>query len=254
MNAGHGIIQMGHMGSPSVKGSLGFLIICVSVSHRDGAQGFGPLNELHRARKLRSHIHNADEATAPFLQGLERLKIGITQVSAVLCSFFLLREKGALHLNPHQPGQACRRFLLQPLCRGERLGQHIIRKGHGSGGKRGNATAAQVGSHGLEALVIPIGKVPAGVAMVVYIHQARNYVGPLQVHCVCRNGFRQNLSKSAVFHRKSTCLKAKILGINLSIFIIHHIAPLMKKGALQEINSVPFPIFQAAHTSFVSYF
>lgn len=90
--------------------------------------------------------------------------------------------------------------------------------------------------------------------MVVYIHQARNYVGPLQVHCVCRNGFRQNLSKSAVFHRKSTCLKAKILGINLSIFIIHHIAPLMKKGALQEINSVPFPIFQAAHTSFVSYF
>ena len=105
VDAGHGVVQVGQVGHTGVNGGFGMVIVRIGVGDGHGAKFLGLGNELRRAGQLGSHVHDAHQAAAAFIQRFEAFKIRLLQVVGVLGAPLLVGEVGTFHLNAHEPGQ-----------------------------------------------------------------------------------------------------------------------------------------------------
>ena len=222
VDTGHGVVQVGHMGGTGIKSGLGIVIAGIGVGYGYGAEFFCLGHKFCGTGQFGSHVHNADQALAAVVQGLEAFKVGLLQIVGILSATLLVGEVGAFHLDAHEPGETLRRFLCQLQGGGKGLFQNIIGKGHGGGGEGGDAAFCVVGGHGLQTLIIAVGEVRTGVAVAMDFHQTGDDGGTLQIDGIIRYVFRENGPKQAVFHLKSAGMKLKIGGENAGIFVEHN--------------------------------
>ena len=198
----HGVVQVGQMRRPGVKDGGGFVIVCVRVRDRHGAQRPGLFGKGSRARQLRRDVHDAQQAAAALMQGAEGPDVRQTQVGAVLSALFLFGEEGALHVDAHRPCAVGGAVFMEPYRRIERGGQGLVRQGHRGGSEARHAAAGEILAHAREARQIPVGEVGAHRAVGVDIHQTRQHLRAAQVAPAGALA-GENLGKTAVFHGKA---------------------------------------------------
>ena len=221
VDAGHGVVQVGQVGDAGVNGGLGVVVVGIGVGDGHGAKLLGLFHEFGSTGQLRGDVHNPHQPITALVQCLEALEVRLLQVVGILCAPLFVGEVGAFHLNAHDPGAAFGGFLLQFLAGGEGLCQHLIGQGHGGRGEGGNAAAGVEPGHGLQTLVIAVGKVGAGVAVAVDFDEAGDDGGTLQVDGIGRNLAGQNRAEQAVLHLKGTGMEPEIGTENAGVFIEH---------------------------------
>ena len=209
------------MGNTGVNGGLGVVVVGIGVGDGHGAKLLGLFHEFGSTGQLRGDVHNPHQPITALVQCLEALEVRLLQVVGVLRAALFVGEVWAFHLNAHDPGAAFGGFLLQALAGGEGLCQHLIGQGHGGRGEGGNAAAGVEPGHGLQTLVIAVGKVGAGVAVAVDFDEAGDDGGTLQVDGIGRDSLRQNRAEQAVLHLKGAGMKLKIGTENAGVFIEH---------------------------------
>ena len=75
-----------------------------------------------------------------------------------------------------------------------------------------DAHAGQIRGHPLQALVIAVGEVRIGIAVMMHVDKARDHRSPVEINGVLRHILRQNLSKNSVFYLKCPQMKMEIRG------------------------------------------
>ena len=221
VDAGHGVVQVGQMSDTGVNGGLGVVVVGVGVGDGHGAQLLGLFHKLGSTGQLRGDVHNPHQTVTALVQGLEALEVRLLQVVGILGAPLFVGEVGAFHLDAHDPGAAFGGFFLQALAGGEGLCQYLVGQGHGSRGEGGDTAAGVEPCHGLQALVVAVGEVGAGVAVAVNLNEAGDHGSALQIDGICGNGLRQNRAEQAVLHLKGTGMELKIGTENAGIFIEH---------------------------------
>ena len=215
------------MGGARIKDDLRVVVVRVRVCYGYGAQ-FGCLfREFRRAGKLRSHVHNPDQAAAAVVELFEALKIRLLQVVRVLGAPLLIGEVGAFHLDAHEPGGALLGLVRHCPGGGEGLLQYVVGQGHGGGGKGGDTNLGVPPGHGPQTLQAAVGEVRAGVAVAVDIHQAGDDRSAAQVHRVLGDGIGQNPAKTAVLYLKGAGMEPEIGCENSGVLIKHNISLLI---------------------------
>ena len=187
--------------------------------YRGDFAGLG--REFRRAGKLRRHIHNLHQPFAVLPQLAETGVIRVLQVGGILGAPFVIGEIGSLHMDAPEHAAPLGGFFGEPQRRGKGRGQYIIGQGHGSGGEGGNAAGGVECRHLHQALIVAVGKVPVGGAVAVHLYKARNHGGPMQIHRVLREGFRQDPAEPAVLYLKAAHAELKVGTKNTRVFIEH---------------------------------
>ena len=75
MDAGHGIVQMGQVGSTGIISGFGVVVVRVGMGDRNGAKLLGLPDELFSAGKLRGHVHDPNQTAAAIVQSLKAFEI-----------------------------------------------------------------------------------------------------------------------------------------------------------------------------------
>ena len=114
-----------------------------------------------------------------------------------------------------------RLFFFQPYSCSECICQSVIRKRHGSRSKRGYSVFRQKRRYPDEPVIIPVGKVFPGVAVIVNINQAGNDGCPFQVDSGRIRHSREDFTESPVFHRERAEKKFLFFRKDFCIFIKH---------------------------------
>ena len=221
MNAGHGIEQVGQMGSAGVVGRTGVFIIGIGVGDGNGADVLGLGHEFRGTGQLGRNVHDPHQTAAVLVELAEAFKIRLFQVVGVLRAPLFIGEVGAFHLDAPEYGAALGGLIHQTAGVGKGGGEHFVRQGHGGGGEGGDTAAGIVGGHPLQALVIPVGEVGTGISVAVDFHKAGNHGGALQVNGIGGDFPGENLGEYTVFHFKSARMELKIGAVNSCIAVKH---------------------------------
>ena len=230
VDAGHGVVQVGHVGDTGIHGGTGLVVGAVGVGDGDGAQLAGLFHEFHGTGQLGSDVHNADQTVAIVIELLKAVEIRLLQVVGVLSATLLVGEVGAFHLDAHEAGVTLGSFGLQLLCGGKGLVQNIVGQGHGGGSEGGGTALGIVLGHGLQAFVIAVGEVGTGVAVAVNFYQTRDDGGAAQINGIGGNFFGQNDTEFAVYDFESTGMELKIRSEDTRVFIEHIVSLLYSKN------------------------
>ena len=210
VDAGHGVVQVRQMARACVKDGGSLFIRAVGVRDGDSAELTCKLREFHRAGQLRSHVRNADEALGHVIKPFKRAEIRIFQIRAVLRALFLFGEERSLHLDAKQAGAARRLLVSEPDSGPIRRLQHVIRQRHGRGREAGHAVLGKIARHFDKAVVIAVGKIRAGIAVVMHVDEAGNDILIFQINAVLCGHSVQNFRKFSVFHTERAVLKLSI--------------------------------------------
>ena len=221
MDARHGVVQVGQVGHAGVHSGLRLVVSAVGMGDGHGAKVLRLLDERHRARQFGGDVRDADESIAAVVELLEALKVRLLQVVGVLRAALLVGEVRAFHMDAAQDGAAFRRFFDEALRVGVRLFEHLIGQGHGRGRKAGHAAGEVELRHLLEALIIAVAEVVAGVAVAMHFDQARDNGRALKINGVLRNVFREDLAELAVHDLKGAGVELEIAGKNACVLIKH---------------------------------
>lgn len=133
---------------------------------------------------------------------------------------FLLGEKRPLHLDAHQPRAALRPRFFELHSRFVRRFQHVIRKRHGRRSEARHAVCSKILRHFDKPIVVAVGEVRAGIAVIVDVDQAGDDVQVIQVNAVLCGNCGQNFGKSPVFHAEGAVLELTTHK-DICIFIEH---------------------------------
>ena len=199
VDARHGVIQVRQMGRTRVKDRAGFFVGAVGVRDGDRAELGRFFGKFDRTGQLCCHVRNADKALGDVIKPFECSKVRLSQVRAVLRALFLFGEERPLHLDAHETGTALRLLVSEPDCRFVRRFQHVIGQCHGRGREAGHAVLREIACHFDKAVVIAVGKIRAGIAVIVDIDQSGDDILVVQVDAALCGDRGQYLGKSSVF-------------------------------------------------------
>ena len=144
------------------------------------------------------------------IKPFERGKIRLSQIRAVLRALFLFGEERPLHLDAHETGTALRLLVSEPDCRFVRRFQHVVGQCHGRGREAGHAVLREIACHFDKAVVIAVGKIRAGIAVIMHVDEAGNDILIFQINAVLCGHSVQNFRKFSVFHTERAVLKLSI--------------------------------------------
>ena len=241
MDRRHRVVQVRQMDRTRVQHGAGLFVARVRVRDGDRGQLGCFCCKINRARKFRRNVDDPHETSAAVIQLLERFKIRIPEVRAVLSALFLLGEKRSFHVDSHQPRAAGRRFIVQTFARLESFCQRFIGQRHASRRKRRYAGCSQIGRHGFQPFVVAVGKVRIHAAVGVHIHQTRDDTLPIQIDLILvgrQIGISQR-HELAVEHLEITYLEVPIY-INHCVSVNHDISPPpLRRKHLRLMASLP---------------
>ncbi len=196
------------MAGPGGKDRRGVLIAAVGVRDGDRAELRGLLGKVRRARQLRRHVHDAHQSLAGLVQRAERLEVRQAEVRAVLRALFLLGEERPLHLDANQAGTAGVFCTVIVRRRAERAREHVIRQRHRRGSERRDTVLCQIARHRPDAVRVAVGKIRAGVAVVVDINQAGDHACAAKIRARRVGTLRQDLAEPPVLDGECAADKA----------------------------------------------
>ena len=91
-------------------------------------------------------------------------------------------------------------LIVETLGGGKGLFQHLVGQRHRRRGEGGDTVFGQIPRHTEETLIVAIGEVGIGVAVVMDIHQTGDHILAAQIHAVGIGDSGQNVAEAAVFH------------------------------------------------------
>ena len=177
-DAGHGVVQVGHVGGTGGKGFFGGVIVGAGVGNGNTHLIVTFLDEVHVARLLGGDVHQLDQPTAAGLQSAEHIGVGGHHVLGVLGAHLFGADVGAFHVDADQI-----RAMLIFMGRSHihDAVQDLFAEGH-RGGADGQHTFAglEIGN-GLQTCFVGIAEVMADSTVEVYVHKAGQGVAVLGV-------------------------------------------------------------------------
>jgi len=156
VDAGHCVIQVRQVGRARIEYRRRFLIGAVGVRDGDGAELGRFFGKFHRTGQLCCHVRDTDEPFGSVIKLLERRKIRISQIRAVLRALFLLGEERSLHLDAHEMGTALRLRLFKLHSRFVRRLQHVVGQRHGRGREARHAVLCEIARHFDKSVIVAV--------------------------------------------------------------------------------------------------
>ena len=178
-DAGHGVVQVGHVGRACVKGGVGGVVAGAGVGNGDPHLVMAGGNELQRTRLLRGDIHQLDQAVCPLLQAAEHCNIRLVEILRVLGTHLVGADEGALHVDAHK---VCASAVLMGSGGIHHTVQDLFRESHGGGADGQHALTGLKIGQGLDGFFIAVTEILAHGTVEVDIHQARQSVSALGIH------------------------------------------------------------------------
>ena len=236
-DAGHGVVQVGHVGRTGVKGREGGIVAGAGVGDGDAHFLVALLDEVQRARLLRGNIHQLDQAARPLLQAAEHPHIGGVEVLRVLGAHLLRADEGAFHVAAHKV-----RALAVFVGGGgiHDVVQDLFREGHSRGADGQHAFAGLEVSEGLDGFFAAVAEVLAHRPVEVDIHQTRQGIGPGRVHDFLALFGLGERHDAAIADEEVPLLKGVAGGIDFCVLDDHMLVPL-RNNSLSHGFAVPAP-------------
>ena len=177
-DAGHGVVQVGHVGGTGVKSGNGGVIVGAGVGQRDADLPMALFDELQRARLLRGNVHQLDETVRPLLQAAEHLHIGLVEVLRVLRAHLVGADERALHVDANKIGTLA---VFVSGCGIHDAVQDLFGECHGGGADGQHALAGLKIRQRLDGFFLAVTEILAHGTVEVDIHEARQGIEALCV-------------------------------------------------------------------------
>ena len=178
-DAGHGIVQVGHMGGTGLKRLDGGIVIGAGVGDGDAHFLVALPDEIQIARLLRSHVHQLDETAGALLQAAEHGRVCALHIFGILGAHLFGADIRAFHVDAHQ----IRAFAV--LVGGSSIHdvvQELFGVGHGCRADGQHALAGFKIRQRLDRFLGAVAEVLAHGPVEVDIHQTRQGIGTLGVY------------------------------------------------------------------------
>ena len=221
-DAGHGVVQVGHVVGTGGKSSLGGVIVGAGVG--DGNAHFlaAFLDEIQVARLFRGHVHQLDQPAGALIQAAEHTRVGPHDVFGVLGAHLFGADVGAFHVDAHQVGAA---LVLVGGGHVHDAVQDLFAEGHGGGADGEHAFAGLKVGNRLQAFGVGVAEIMAHRTVEVDVHQAGQGVQAIGVDDLL-TGFGHGMGHDAavadhqILHSKGV-LRGIYLGVanNHSLFL-----------------------------------
>ena len=221
-DAGHRVVQVGHVGGTGGKGGLGRIIVSAGVRDGNAHLIVTFLDKIEVSRLLGRHIDQLDQPAAARLQAAEHGCVRPHDILGVLGADLAGADVGAFHIDAHQ---IC--AVLVPVRCGHihDAVQDLLAEGHRGGADGQNALARLKIRDGLQACRIGIAEIMTDRAVEMDIHQTRQRVGTARVNDIL--ALQRGCAKddAAVTDDKVFLYKAAAVAVNFCIFDDHSSIP-----------------------------
>ena len=177
-DAGHGIVEVGHVGGTGVKSRAGGIVAGAGVGDGDADLPVALPDELQRARLFGGHIHQLDEAVRALLQAAEHPHIGRMEVFRVLCADLFRADEGAFHVDADK---VCALAVPVGRSRIHDAVQDLFREGHGRGADGQHTLAGFKVGQRLDGLFRSVAEVPAHGTVEMDVHKAGQSISTLGI-------------------------------------------------------------------------
>ena len=177
-DAGHGVVQMGHVGGTGFKSLDGGVVVGAGVGDRDTHLVMALPDKVQIARLLRGNVHQLDQTVCTLLQAAEHGGICALHILRVLCAHLFGADEGALHVDAHKVGTLA---VFMGSSGVHHLVQKLLRVGHGGGANGQHALAGLEICQRLDGLLGAVAEILAHCPVEVDIHKARQGVQTLGV-------------------------------------------------------------------------
>ena len=177
-DAGHGVVQVGHVGGTGFKGLDGGVVVGAGVGDGDAHLVMAVPDKVQIARLLGGNVHQLDQAARALLQAAEHGGVCALHILRVLCAHLFGADEGALHVDAHK---VCALAVFMGGSGVHHLVQDLFRVGHGGGADGQHALAGLEIRQRLDGLLGAVAEILAHSPVEVDIHKARQGVQTLGV-------------------------------------------------------------------------
>ena len=177
-DAGHGIVQVGHVGGTGFKGLDGGVVVGAGVGDGDAHLVMALLDKVQIARLFGCNVHQLDQTARTLLQTAEHGGVCALHILRVLCAHLFGADEGAFHVDAHKVGALA---VFMGGSGVHYLVQDLLGVGHGGGADGQHALAGLKIRQRLDGLLGAIAEILAHCPVEVDIHKARQGVQPLGV-------------------------------------------------------------------------
>ena len=177
-DAGHGIVQVGHVGGTGFKGLDGGVVVGAGVGDGDAHLVMALLDKVQIARLFGGNVHQLDQTARTLLQTAEHGGVCALHILRVLCAHLFGADEGAFHVDAHKVGTLA---VFMGGSGVHYLVQDLLGVGHGGGADGQHALAGLKIRQRLDGLLGAVAEILAHCPVEVDIHKARQGVQPLGV-------------------------------------------------------------------------
>ena len=221
-DAGHGVIQVGHVAGTGGKRSLGGIIIRAGVGNRDAHLIVAVTDKIQIAGFFRGNVHQLDQPAAACLQPAEHGGIGPLHILGVLCADLFGADVGAFHVDADQI-----RAALVLVGRGHvhDAVQDLLAERHGCGADGQHALARLKISDGLQAGLVGVAEIVTDCAVEMDVHQTRQRIGTARVNDILALLRGRAKDDAAIADDEVLFHKAAAVAVDFCIFDNHCSVP-----------------------------
>ena len=217
-DAGHGVIQVGHVAGTGGKRSLGGIIIRAGVGNRDAHLVVAVTDKIQIAGFFRGNVHQLDQPAAACLQPAEHGGIGPLHILGVLCADLFGADVGAFHVDADQVST------LTVLVGGGHIHnavQNLLVERHGGGADGQHAFAGLKIGNGLQTGFIGIAEIMPDSTVEMNIHQTGQSIGTVGIQNFLALQRGRTKDNAAIPDGQIPCFEGMFRRINSCIFDNH---------------------------------
>ncbi len=232
----HRVVQVRRVGNTPGEGRLRPLVIAFRVRDGDGADLFRVLNQLPRARALRSHVHETHNPAAVLVERTEELPVWIENVLKVLRAAPVRRDKRPLHVHA-EDARAVLGGVIHAAARRAQGGADLVGgNGHRRRAEGGHAVCEQEARHLADGILLAVTGVGSDAAVNVDIDKAGQNQAARAVERAVSRELLANLGNAGSLRAQVGAHKLEVLPREPSVFQ-YHIAVF-----LSAIRAAPGPL------------